>query len=99
MMGGNAMLARLRLLFYDPSCYPQEELQGVKPIAAHAFTALQLACLLLLWRLRAAPSTALLFPSVILLLVWVRLYIVPRAFRPQVVLALDEPIPESAVDT
>jgi len=95
MMGGNAMLSRVRLLFYDPACYPSEELRGVRPVVAHAFTALQLACLFLLWRLRAAPSTALLFPSVIILLVWVRLYIVPKAFSPQAILALDEPIHEA----
>jgi len=95
MMRGNAMLARVRLFFYDPACYPREELQGIRPATAHAFTALQLACLLLLWRMRAAPSTALLFPSVILLLVLVRLYLVPRAFRGEDVLALDEPIAET----
>mmetsp|Transcript_11855 Transcript_11855/g.27805 ORF Transcript_11855/g.27805 Transcript_11855/m.27805 type:complete len:93 (+) Transcript_11855:3-281(+) len=91
-MRGNAMLARVRLLFYDPTRYPKEELNGARPRVVHAFTVLQLACLLLLWKLRATPSTALLFPLVILLLIWVRLYVVPRAFTQEDVLSLDEPV-------
>lgn len=92
MTGGNAFFARLPLLFRDPEKQPSSLV--VKPSTAHAFTALQAFCLTGLWVMRSVPATALLFPSVILMLVAVRLRLVPRLFSRDDLEVLDELLPE-----
>mmetsp|Transcript_49882 Transcript_49882/g.108450 ORF Transcript_49882/g.108450 Transcript_49882/m.108450 type:complete len:495 (+) Transcript_49882:271-1755(+) len=92
MMAGNAFLARIPLLFRDYSLEPVGVLKLAPPRTVNIFTLLQVACLALLWILRAAPSTGLLFPSMILMLVWTRVVLAPRIFSKSDLEVLDEPV-------
>ena len=56
------------------------------------FTALQVVCLAVLWALKLSPSTALIFPSVIGVLMFVRAKVIPRIFSIRELMLLDTAI-------
>jgi len=60
------------------------------------FTALQLFCLSALWALKLSPATALIFPSVIGVLMLVRVKIVPKIFKPDTLMLLDTAIGQTS---
>ena len=72
-MSGNHFFERLRLWLTDPKLYPDSHyVRHVRPWVIHAFTAVQLAALALLWVVKSS-RVAFLFPLFILLLVPLRL--------------------------
>lgn len=87
-MHGNQFFERVDLWFKDPAMYPSAHfLRRVPTRTVHAFTALQAACLVVLWVVKASPA-GILFPLFIALLVPVRA-MMPRWFDPAHVEALD----------
>lgn len=79
MFAGNDFLARIPVLFMDPSRYPKT----IPPIPAkqtNSYTLLQLACLALLWVLKLNKRTAMFFPAVIGTLMFIRSNIASRLF-------------------
>jgi len=89
-MKGNQFFERLNLWATDPSLYPSAHyIRRVPMRVIHAFTALQLACLAVLWLVKTGPpAVAILFPLFIALLVPVRLA-ANHLFAPQHLAALD----------
>lgn len=94
MMRGNDFLARLPMLFLDSGSPRRGIMCNIEPNKVHAFTMLQAACLSVMWCMRSVPATALFFPSVILVLVFVRLRLAPRLFSKEELLELDEEVIE-----
>jgi hypothetical protein len=89
-MKGNQFFERLNLWAMDPSLYPSTHYIRRVPLRViHAFTAVQLACLVVLWMVKTGPpAVAILFPLFIALLVPVRL-VANRLFAPEHLAALD----------
>lgn len=87
-MGGNQFLGRLSLWLTDPDLYPQTHyLRRVPRPVVHAFTMLQLSCLVVLWFIQASVI-GILFPLFIALLVPLR-FVAGRFFSPSHLTALD----------
>ncbi len=93
-MAGNQFFERLQLWLTDPSLYPSTHyIRRVPQRVIHAFTAVQLGCLAVLWAVKASVL-GILFPLFIALLVPVRL-LLPRWFREDHLEALDaDEVPE-----
>jgi hypothetical protein len=73
-MSGNQFFERLSLWLKDPSLYPVTHyIRRVPRWTIHAFTLLQLACLVILWFVKSS-GLGILFPIFIALLVPVRLF-------------------------
>lgn len=90
MMNGNDFLRRIRYILMDPSLYPDDSpMRKVPPLQVHAFTALQMACLALLWVLKLNKKTSMFFPSVIATLMFIRSRIAPKFFPPKTMEVLD----------
>lgn len=71
-MKGNQFFERLRLVVTDPALYPAVHyVRTVPSRTIHVFTAVQAACLAVLWAVKSSPA-GLLFPLFIALLVPVR---------------------------
>jgi mannitol/fructose-specific phosphotransferase system IIA component (Ntr-type) len=87
-ISGNQFLERLSLWLRDPTLYPiTHYIRRVPRWTIHAFTAIQLACLAILWFVKGS-SVGILFPVFIALLVPVRL-LAGRFFAPEDLAALD----------
>jgi mannitol/fructose-specific phosphotransferase system IIA component (Ntr-type) len=87
-MSGNQFFERLRLWAMDPALYPTTHYIRRVPLwTIHKFTLLQLACLVVLWVVKAS-AWAIAFPILIALLVPIRLF-ADRFFDAQHLLALD----------
>ncbi len=87
-MAGNQFFERLQLWLTDPALYPSTHyIRRVPQRVIHAFTAVQLACLAVLWAVKTSVL-GILFPLFIALLVPVRL-LLPRWFREDHLEALD----------
>ncbi len=93
-LGGNQFWERLNLWLMDSSLYPQTHyVRRVPRKVIHAFTLIQLICLILLWVTEFTP-VAILFPLFIALLVPLRL-LLDRFFAPEHLAVLDaEEAPE-----
>ncbi|XP_044082200.1 anion exchange protein 4 isoform X1 [Neovison vison] len=84
---------RIQLLFMPAKQQPDLLLLRHVPLSrVHLFTAIQLACLGLLWIIKSTPA-AIIFPLMLLGLVGVRKAL-ERVFSPQELLWLDELMPE-----
>lgn len=87
-MSGNQFFERLSLWLRDPDLYPVTHyIRRVPNWTIHAFTMLQLACLVVLWFVKSS-ALGILFPIFIALLVPVRL-LANRFFAPEHLDALD----------
>jgi len=97
VMSGNQFLRRCTQLFLDErelsvTTEGEKEQVILGRIAVFRFTALQCLCLAVLWALKLSPSTALIFPSVIGVLMLVRAKIVPKLFSTRELMLLDTAI-------
>jgi len=93
MMSGNEFLRRIRMLFVDPTLYPEDSpMRKVRPRTVNLFTALQIACLGMLWALKVNPKTSLFFPSVIGTLMVIRSQIASRIFPQSALEVLDSDV-------
>ena len=87
-MGGNQLFERVKLWVRDPELYPPTSyLRAVPKRVVHKFTAIQLACLVVLWVVKASV-VGILFPLFIGLLVPVRL-LMERFFKAEHLALLD----------
>jgi mannitol/fructose-specific phosphotransferase system IIA component (Ntr-type) len=87
-MGGNQFFERLSLWVMDPKRYPSNHYMRRVPVSVtHKFTALQAACLAILWAIKTS-ALAILFPLFIALLVPIRM-LAGRKFEAEHLVALD----------
>lgn len=88
-LGGNEFFERFRLWAMDPKLYPTSHhfIGKVPNRVIHAFTAVQVVCLVALWLLKSSPL-GLLFPVLIAMLIPIRLYM-EKFFKPAHLAALD----------
>jgi hypothetical protein len=93
LINGNEFLARIPVLFMDPSRYPTW-LPKIPISQTNGFTLLQIACLAALWVLKLNKRTAMFFPAVIGTLMFIRSKIASRLFSEQALLALDGAVGE-----
>jgi hypothetical protein len=94
MLSGNDFLARVPMLFMDPTRYPPS-MPAIPPSQTNAFTVMQLSCLTLLWVLKLNKHTAMYFPSVIALCMLIRSRVAPRFFSAEALEALDGSLEET----
>ncbi len=88
-LASNQFVDRLKLWVMDPALYPPTHYIRKVPIATvHQYTFLQLACLVLLWIVKASP-VAILFPLLIGLLVPFRMFVMKQLFTPKHLNVLD----------
>lgn len=94
-MRGNQFFERMSLWAMEPSLYPATHyIRRVPNWAVHAFTAIQLAGLVVLWLVKESETIGILFPLFIGLLVPLR-FLMSRWFREAHLQALDaDEIPE-----
>lgn len=87
-MRGNQLFERLQLWFMDPSLYPPTfYLRAVPGKVVHKYTAIQAACLGVLWVVKTS-AIGIVFPLFIGLLVPVRM-LLKRFFKPEHLALLD----------
>ena len=97
-MSGNQFFERLSLWLKDPTLYPGTHyIRRVPRWTIHAFTALQVACLGVLWIVKSS-AIGILFPVFIALLVPVRL-LAGRLFAAEHLAALDAEEEPSEAET
>ena len=97
VMSGNQFLRRCTQLFLDEkelsvTTEGEKEQVILGRIAVFRFTALQCLCLAVLWALKLSPATALIFPSVIGVLMVVRVKAIPLLFSSRELMLLDTAI-------
>lgn len=91
VMTGNTFLQRVKGAVSDVSMLPDDSPFSILGRnVVNKFTAIQLACLGILWGLKSNPATGMFFPSVIGLLIVTRKYLIPRLFTEKEILVLDE---------
>lgn len=87
-ISGSQFVERLNLWLMDRQMYPKTHYIRRVPIkSVHKFTAIQLACLILLWAIKSSPL-GLLFPLFIALMAPLRIFI-GKFFSPPFLEALD----------
>jgi HCO3- transporter family len=89
LINGNDFLARIPVLFMDPSRYPASVPTSFPARITNSFTLLQLSCLGMLWALKLHPRYSIAFPMIIGLLMFIRSFMAPRFFAPEVLAVLD----------
>jgi hypothetical protein len=89
IINGNQFVERVKLWLYHPGFSPEHEFTKTVPKhEVHKFTALQLACLSLLWNLKES-KWGIAFPVLILALVPVRNMVATRLFQSHHLSVLD----------
>jgi len=97
VMSGNQFLRRCKQLFLDENelCLKtdgEKEQVILGRWAVWRFTLIQWFCLASLWALKLSPSTALIFPSVIGVLMILRAKVIPKLFTSRELMLLDTAI-------
>lgn len=101
VMSGNQFLRRCKQLFLDEkelsvTTDGEKEQVILGKFAVFKFTALQCICLALLWALKLSPATALIFPSLIGVLMLVRAKVIPGLFSARELMLLDTAIGQTS---
>jgi len=101
VMSGNQFLRRCKQLFLDKNelCVTtdgEKEQVILGRFAVLRFTALQCVCLAALWALKLSPATALIFPSLIGVLMLVRAKLIPKFFSSRELMLLDTAIGQTS---
>jgi len=95
IMTGNGFLGRLKSVWAEKAKLPEDHpVRAAGRGAALRYTAVQAACLGGLWALKMNPATALYFPSVIGVLMGIRIWILPHLFSEEELKALDSSVGE-----
>jgi len=103
VMKGNLFIERCKKLWVDGSELDAREDGAEKEMvtlgrwAVFRFTAFQALCLAGLWALRCTPSTSLIFPSVIGVLMVIRVKLIPKMFSLKELQNLDTAIGSTQV--
>ena len=97
VMAGNQFLGRVVSLFIDPRMLNPTSEAGRAVVELGRkrvlrYTAVQASCLAALWLLKLNKATAMVFPSVIGVLLVLRASLLPRVFSPRELLTLDTEI-------
>jgi len=94
LMSGNTFLQRIPDAFAEQKRLPPEHpINTLGRKRMNLFTSIQVACLALLWTFKQTSATAIFFPIVIGLLMFIRSYILPRFFSKEELIALGDPDP------
>jgi len=93
-MKGNQFLQRCKTVWLDEDrlnidCQDERQMVVLGRGAVARFTAIQALCLAALWALKLNPATALIFPSVIGVLMVLRAKVLPKIFTTQELRLLD----------
>ena len=96
-MAGNQFLGRVGSLFVDtgmlnPTSETERAVVELGRKRVLRYTAVQASCLAALWLLKLNKATAMVFPSVIGVLLVLRASLLPRVFSPRELLTLDTEI-------
>jgi len=95
LMTGNTFLKRILDAFAEQKRLPPEHpINTLGRKKMNLFTSIQLLCLVLLWTFKQNSATAIFFPSVIGMLMFIRSFILPRFFSEKELIALGDPDPE-----
>ena len=94
VMKGNQFLQRCKTVWLDEDrlnidCQDERQMVVLGRGAVARFTAIQALCLAALWALKLNPATALIFPSVIGVLMVLRAKVLPKIFTTQELRLLD----------
>ena len=97
VMAGNQFLGRVGSLFVDtgmlnPTSETERAVVELGRKRVLRYTAVQASCLAALWLLKLNKATAMVFPSVIGVLLVLRASLLPRVFSPRELLTLDTEI-------
>ena len=97
VMAGNQFLGRVGSLFIDtgmlnPTSETERAVVELGRKRVLRYTAVQASCLAALWLLKLNKATAMVFPSVIGVLLVLRASLLPRVFSPRELLTLDTEI-------
>lgn len=96
LMSGNSFLSRIRDAFAEKSRLADDHpIHTLGRRKMNAFTVLQLACLGALWAFKQCSATAIFFPSVIGILIMIRLWILPKFFTTEELTALGDAPPQA----
>ena len=93
VMSGNEFLGRIKLLVSDKKQLPEDSVVnrlGAKTVAR--YVSVQVSMLALLWTLKSIKRTALFFPSVIGMLIMVRMFVLPKHFSESELKQLDKAV-------
>jgi len=94
LMSGNSFLQRIRDSFVEKSRLPDDHpIKFIGRKKTTIFTAVQVACLFVLWTFKQNSTTAIFFPSVIGFLMFIRSFILPRFFTEDELIDLGDPTP------
>jgi len=93
VMSGNAFLGRIKAVFAEKKLLPKDhEILKAGRFAAFKYTSIQAICLSCLWALKMNKATALYFPSLIGVLMAIRIAILPKLFHEKELAALDSSV-------
>eukprot|EP00658_Telonema_sp_P-2_P072219 TRINITY_DN61392_c0_g1_i1.p1 TRINITY_DN61392_c0_g1~~TRINITY_DN61392_c0_g1_i1.p1 ORF type:complete len:450 (+),score=98.78 TRINITY_DN61392_c0_g1_i1:111-1460(+) len=88
----NPMVKRLTYFFYEPSLFPPNHMfRKVEPSYIHMYTLIQLVCLGLIWVVKKLKPSAAYFPFVIIAMIPLRMFVLPRLFDDQGHVELTDP--------
>lgn len=94
LMSGNSFLQRLRDMFVETKRLPDDHpIRYIGRSKTIAFTLVQVSCLLGLWAFKQNSLTAMLFPSVIGMLMVIRRFVLPKYFTEDELNDLGDPSP------
>jgi len=94
LMSGNTFIKRLLDAFAEQKRLPTEHpINTLGRKRMNIFTSIQVLCLAVLWAFKQNSTTAIFFPSVIGLLMFIRGFILPRFFSEKELIALGDPDP------
>ena len=99
LMKGNSFLQRIRDTFVEKKRLLEDNpirMLGRKRTAL--FTGIQLLCLMGLWAFKQNPSTAIFFPSAIVMLMVTRTFVLPKIFDEEELVELGDPTPQLHID-
>lgn len=89
-LSSNALFKRVQLMFTEPRLYPPDHFIRKMPThKVHLYTLVQAVALAAVWAVKATPAIAPLFPLVVVALIPLRLFVLPRWFGKDINL-LDE---------
>lgn len=94
LMSGNAFLQRIRDMFVESNRLPDDHpIKFIGRKKTTLFTLVQVFCLWGLWTFKQNSATAIFFPSVIGFLMFIRSFILPKAFTEDELVDLGDPTP------
>jgi hypothetical protein len=99
LMSGNSFLRRTRDMFVETDRLPEDHpVQTIGRKRMALFTVIQMFSLMGLWAFKQNPSTAIFFPSAIVMLMSIRSFVLPKIFTEDELVELGDPTPSEHLD-